>query len=159
MSTTRINASTTVAELAGRLEQSRPALFNPQRSSLYTSAELMEGYSARHPFDSLDARIGAYVRRAGGRFPNLVDGLAQTLHDNSIESALRRFVGDLTVDRSECEDQFATSVHGVRSTVWVAQLHGQHSVARHGYASRSALEQDGEVQPVVHDSVQAGDRC
>jgi predicted Rossmann-fold nucleotide-binding protein len=67
-------------------------LYEPERDALYTHAELMEGYTPEVARQSLDARIRDHVQLEGGRFPGLVEGLAQTLHDYGIERALQRFL-------------------------------------------------------------------
>src|SRR5262249_29492475 len=71
---------------------STPDLYEPQRTPLYTHDELMAGYTPDDPRQSLDARIRDHVQRSGGRFPGIVEGLAQTLHDYGIERALQRLL-------------------------------------------------------------------
>jgi predicted Rossmann-fold nucleotide-binding protein len=75
--------------------------FRPYRASLYTPAELMEGYEHGRPdtrTDTRDARIYRYFkdRKRDGRDAPVMDALAFRIHDHAIDNALRDllFPGD-----------------------------------------------------------------
>jgi predicted Rossmann-fold nucleotide-binding protein len=68
--------------------------FRPYRASLYTPAELMEGYERGRPntrADTRDARIYRYFkdRKRDGRDAPVMDALAFRIHDHAIDNALR----------------------------------------------------------------------
>jgi predicted Rossmann-fold nucleotide-binding protein len=68
--------------------------FRPYRSSLYTPAELMEGYERGRPAtrdETADARIYRYFkdRKRDGRDAPVMDALAFRIHDHAIDNALR----------------------------------------------------------------------
>jgi len=68
--------------------------FRPYRSSLYTPAELMEGYERGRPEtrdETVDARIYRYFkdRKRDGRDAPVMDALAFRIHDHAIDNALR----------------------------------------------------------------------
>jgi Predicted Rossmann fold nucleotide-binding protein len=68
--------------------------FRPYRSSLYTPAELMEGYERGRPEtrdETIDARIYRYfkARKRDGRDAPVMDALAFRIHDHAIDNALR----------------------------------------------------------------------
>ena len=68
--------------------------FRPYRSSLYTPAELMEGYERGRPEtrdDTTDAQIYKYFkdRKRDGRDAPVMDALAFRIHDHAIDNALR----------------------------------------------------------------------
>lgn len=68
--------------------------FRAYRSSLYTPAELMEGYVPGQPetrSDTRDARIYRYfkARKRDGRDAPVMDALAFRIHDHAIDNALR----------------------------------------------------------------------
>ncbi|MFB6230653.1 MAG: LOG family protein [Salinibacter sp.] len=68
--------------------------FRPYRASLYTPAELMEGYERGHPDtrnETADARIYEYFRerKRDGRDAPIMDALAFRVHDHAIDNALR----------------------------------------------------------------------
>jgi len=68
--------------------------FRPYRSSLYTPAELMDGYEQGHPEtrdDTADARIYRYFkdRKRDGHDAPIMDALAFRIHDYAIDNALR----------------------------------------------------------------------
>ena len=69
----------------------RPYVVRHER--LYTRDDLMEGWhpGADHSA-TLDGRIYDYVKAHGGRAPDMVEGLAQRLHDFFIDSALAGFL-------------------------------------------------------------------
>ena len=63
-----------------------------RRERLYTRDELMQGWhpGADHSA-TLDGRIYEYVKAHGGRAPDMIEGLAQRMHDFFIDSALVDF--------------------------------------------------------------------
>ncbi len=68
--------------------------FRPYRASLYTPAELMEGYERGRPEtrdQTADARIYRYfkARKRDGRDAPIMDALAFRIHDHAIDNALR----------------------------------------------------------------------
>ncbi|WP_103020502.1 LOG family protein [Salinibacter altiplanensis] len=68
--------------------------FRPYRSSLYTPAELMDGYERGHPEtrdETTDARIYRYFkdRKRDGRDAPVMDALAFRIHDHAVDNALR----------------------------------------------------------------------
>lgn len=68
--------------------------FHPYRASLYSPAELMEGYERGRPqtrTDTVDARINEYFtdRKVDGRDAPVMDALAFRIHDHAIDNALR----------------------------------------------------------------------
>jgi predicted Rossmann-fold nucleotide-binding protein len=69
----------------------RPYVVRHER--LYTRDELMEGWhpGADHSA-TLDGRIYQFVKAHGGRAPEMLEGLAQRLHDFFIDSALVDFL-------------------------------------------------------------------
>ena len=67
----------------------RPEPFDPLRKGLYTSDELMQGYTPSNPEASLDRRIARHFIAAGGRNPpSAAEAIAQRLHDFGIDRAL-----------------------------------------------------------------------
>ena len=64
-----------------------------RRERLYTRDDLMQGWhpGADHSA-TLDGRIYEYVKAHGGRAPDMVEGLAQRMHDFFIDSALVGFL-------------------------------------------------------------------
>jgi hypothetical protein len=68
--------------------------YDPFRSTLYTAEELMEGYEEdEQRNDSLDRRIEKHFLAHGGYDPDIVEKLAQTLHDYSIDTAIKDLLG------------------------------------------------------------------
>ena len=68
--------------------------FRPYRASLYTPAELMDGYERGRPEtrrETTDARIYRYFkeRKRDGREAPIMDALAFRIHDHAIDNALR----------------------------------------------------------------------
>jgi predicted Rossmann-fold nucleotide-binding protein len=61
--------------------------FDPYRPRLYCRAELMEGWTASHD-GSVDKRIYDYFVKAGRHRPDVLDALAQRLHDHAVEDAM-----------------------------------------------------------------------
>jgi predicted Rossmann-fold nucleotide-binding protein len=99
-------------------------LYDPERTTLYTHAELMAGWSEDAPRATLDRRIHQHVERTGGRFPGIVEGLAQTLHDYGIERALQRLLSGEDAGRPRR----------------VVGMMGEHRVARSDPSYRTAVE-------------------
>jgi predicted Rossmann-fold nucleotide-binding protein len=62
--------------------------YNPFRESLYTVAELADGY----PNETRDQRIAEHYKVHGGNLPDVHEALAQRIHDHAIDGALQRFV-------------------------------------------------------------------
>jgi predicted Rossmann-fold nucleotide-binding protein len=73
------------------LDVERPYIVRAER--LYTRDDLMEGWhpGADHSA-TLDGRIYAHVKAHGGRAPDMVEGLAQRMHDFFVDDALARFL-------------------------------------------------------------------
>lgn len=68
--------------------------YDPFRSTLYTAPELMDGYHENEDEnDSLDRRIEKHFLEHGGHDPDIVEKLAQTLHDYSIDTAIKDLLG------------------------------------------------------------------
>jgi predicted Rossmann-fold nucleotide-binding protein len=85
-------AATRRAEAAGALlfPTIPDVPYQVYRTSLYTPAELFDGFDPDHPesyVDTLDARIYRHSR-ARGRHPGVLDALAERLHDHAITEAL-----------------------------------------------------------------------
>ena len=68
--------------------------YDPFRASLYTAAELMAGYS-QDPIcnNSLDTRINRHFDEHGGHDPDIIEALAQRIHDFSIDEAIKELLG------------------------------------------------------------------
>lgn len=68
--------------------------YDPFRSTLYTPDELMEGWEEEErKNNSLDRRIENHFQNHGGHDPDIVEKLAQTLHDYSIDTAIKDHLG------------------------------------------------------------------
>jgi predicted Rossmann-fold nucleotide-binding protein len=82
-------------EVASRGAVIFPALpnlpYDPYRSSLYTPAELRKGNSTTTD-DSLDFQIYNHFLRNGRTNPDIMEALAERIHDASIENSLQRFL-------------------------------------------------------------------
>ena len=65
--------------------------YDPFRRSLYTVAELMEGYNPKVPGKSLDEIIAKHYQRHNKSMPDIHEALAQRIHDHAIDMALYRF--------------------------------------------------------------------
>ena len=65
--------------------------FSPYRSSLYTNAELMEGYEPGRPETTRDAKIGTWSLEP----PEMPAALARGMHDACIDAALVRFLTEI----------------------------------------------------------------
>lgn len=70
--------------------------YDPYRTELYTPEELMGGYREGAK-SSLDERIYRHFVDCGGHDPNIVEALAQRIHDYSIDRAIKRL---LSVDET-----------------------------------------------------------
>jgi predicted Rossmann-fold nucleotide-binding protein len=67
-------------------------LYSPGRDTLYTVDELMAGYRSDAPMQSLDARIAAHVAAAGSPPADVVEAIAQVVHDQGVDQAMRVYV-------------------------------------------------------------------
>ena len=65
--------------------------YDPFRRSLYTVAELMEGYNPNVPGKSLDDIIAEHYQCHNKSMPDIHEALAQRIHDHAIDMALYRF--------------------------------------------------------------------
>jgi predicted Rossmann-fold nucleotide-binding protein len=85
-----ITSSMTREEIAALLGSDR--LYAPGRDSLYTVDELMAGYESDEPMQSLDARLAAHVKACGIPPANVEEAIAQVVHDQGVDQAMRCFV-------------------------------------------------------------------
>jgi predicted Rossmann-fold nucleotide-binding protein len=85
-----ITASMTREEIASLLGSDR--LYSPGRDSLYTVDELMAGYESGAPMQSLDGRLAAYVKACGVPPADVDEAIAQVLHDQGVDQAMRSYV-------------------------------------------------------------------
>jgi predicted Rossmann-fold nucleotide-binding protein len=69
-------------------------LYSPGRDRLYTVEELMAGYRSDAPMQSLDARVAAHVKASGIPPADMDEAIAQVIHDQGMEQAMRAFVAD-----------------------------------------------------------------
>ncbi|HEX5617486.1 MAG TPA: hypothetical protein VFX51_03655 [Solirubrobacteraceae bacterium] len=83
-------ASMTREEIAAVLGGER--LYSPGRDSLYTVEELMAGYRSDAPMESLDARLAAHVKACGVPPADVDEAIAQVVHDQGVDQAMRAFV-------------------------------------------------------------------
>jgi hypothetical protein len=68
--------------------------YDPFRSTLYSPDELMDGWQEDdEKNNSLDRRIENHFQEHGGHDPDIVEKLAQTLHDYSIDTAIKDLLG------------------------------------------------------------------
>ena len=68
--------------------------YDPFRSTLYTPTELMEGYNEHEPKNhSLDHVIERHFYEHGGHDPDILEAMAQMLHDYSIDQAIKDLLG------------------------------------------------------------------
>ena len=67
-------------------------LYSAGRDSLYTVDELMAGYRSDAPMQSLDARIAAHVAASGVPPADVVEAIAQVVHDQGVDQAMRAYV-------------------------------------------------------------------
>jgi predicted Rossmann-fold nucleotide-binding protein len=85
-----IRSSMTREEIAALLGGGR--LYSPARESLYTVDELMAGYESDAPMQSLDARLAAHVKAAGSPPTDVDEAVAQVIHDQGVDQAMRAYV-------------------------------------------------------------------
>ena len=85
-----ITSSMTREELAAVLADGR--LYSPGRDSLYTVDELIAGYRSDGPMESLDARLAAHVKSAGIPPKDDDEAIAQVVHDQGVDRAMRAYV-------------------------------------------------------------------
>jgi predicted Rossmann-fold nucleotide-binding protein len=85
-----ITASMTREEVAALLGSGR--LYSPGRDSLYTVEELMAGYRSDAPMQSLDARLAAHVKACGTPPGDVEEAIAQVVHDQGVDRAMRAYV-------------------------------------------------------------------
>jgi predicted Rossmann-fold nucleotide-binding protein len=104
-----ITSSMTRGEIADVLGGGR--LFSPGRDSLYTVDELMSGYRPDGPMQSLDARLAAYVKASGVPPTDFDEAIAQVVHDQGVDHAMRAFVA-----ASLAEGRHVAGVMGSSST-------------------------------------------
>lgn len=67
-------------------------LYSAGRDTLYTVDELMAGYRSDAPMQSLDARIAAHVAASGVPPADVVEAIAQVVHDQGVDQAMRAYV-------------------------------------------------------------------
>jgi predicted Rossmann-fold nucleotide-binding protein len=67
-------------------------LYSPGRDTLYTVDELMAGYRSDAPMQSLDARIAVHVTASGIPPADVVEAIAQVVHDQGVDQAMRAYV-------------------------------------------------------------------
>ena len=73
-------------------------LYSAGRDRLYTVDELMAGYRTDAPMQSLDARIAAHVKAAGIPPADVEEAIAQVVHDQGVDQAMRAFVAASVAD-------------------------------------------------------------
>src|SRR6476619_4922825 len=86
----------TRAEVAAVLDGGR--LYSAGRDRLYTVEELMAGYRSDAPLQSLDARLAAHVRASGIPPADVGEAIAQVVHDQGIDEAMRAYVAASVAD-------------------------------------------------------------
>lgn len=96
-------------EIAALLDGGRP--YSAARETLYTVDELMAGYRSDAPMQSLDARLAAHVKAAGIPPTDMNEAIAQVLHDQGVDQAMRAYVA-----RSVAGGQHIAGVMGGAST-------------------------------------------
>jgi predicted Rossmann-fold nucleotide-binding protein len=67
-------------------------LYSPGRDGLYTVDELMVGYRSDAPMENLDARLAAHVAASGIPPAEVDEAIAQVVHDQGIDQAMRAYV-------------------------------------------------------------------
>ena len=67
-------------------------LYSPGRDRLYTVDELMAGYRMDAPMENLDARLAAHVQAAGIPPREVDEAIAQVVHDQGVDQAMRAYV-------------------------------------------------------------------
>ncbi len=104
-----ITSSMTREEIAALLGSDR--LYSPGRDRLYTVDELMAGYESDAPMQSLDARLAAHVKACGIPPADVEEAIAQVVHDQGVDQAMRAYVG-----ASVAEGRHIVGVMGGAST-------------------------------------------
>jgi predicted Rossmann-fold nucleotide-binding protein len=89
-------SSMTREEIAAVLGSGRP--YAAGRDSLYTVDELMAGYRPDAPMQSLDARLAAHVKASGVPPADVDEAIAQVVHDQGVDRAMRAFVAASVAD-------------------------------------------------------------
>jgi predicted Rossmann-fold nucleotide-binding protein len=85
-----MTSSMTREEIAALLDSGR--LYSAGRDRLYTVEELMAGYRSDAPMQSLDARLAAHVKAAGIPPADVTEAIAQVVHDQGVDQAMRAYV-------------------------------------------------------------------
>ena len=88
--------SMTREEVAALLGGGR--LYSAGRDRLYTVDELMAGYRSDAPMQSLDARLAAHVKAAGIPPTDVDEAIAQVVHDQGVDQAMRAYVAHSVAD-------------------------------------------------------------
>jgi predicted Rossmann-fold nucleotide-binding protein len=101
--------SMTRDEIVALLDGGR--LYSAGRDRLYTVEELMDGYRSDAPMESLDARLAAHVRASGIPPTDSEEAIAQVLHDQGVDHAMRAYVAS-----ANAEGQHIAGVMGGSST-------------------------------------------
>ena len=91
-----ITSSMTREEIAALLGSGR--LYSAGRDSLYTVDELMAGYQSDAPMQSLDARLAAHVKACGIPPADVDEAIAQVVHDQGVDQAMRAYVAASVAD-------------------------------------------------------------
>jgi predicted Rossmann-fold nucleotide-binding protein len=91
-----ITSSMTREEVAALLDGDR--LYSAGRDRLYTVDELMAGYRSDAPMQSLDARLAAHVKAAGLPPTDVEEAIAQVVHDQGVDQAMRTYVAASIAD-------------------------------------------------------------
>ena len=73
-------------------------LYSAGRDSLYTVDELMVGYRSDAPMQSLDARLAAHVKASGVPPTDVEEAIAQVIHDQGVDQAMRTYVAASVAD-------------------------------------------------------------
>ena len=89
-------ASMTREDVAALLGEG--GLYAAGRDRLYTVDELMAGYRSDAPMQHLDARIAAHVKAAGIPPADVGEAIAQVVHDQGVDAAMRAFVAASVAD-------------------------------------------------------------
>jgi predicted Rossmann-fold nucleotide-binding protein len=89
-------ATMTREDIAALLGGGRP--YSPGRDWLYTVDELMAGYRSDAPMQSLDARLAAHVKASGIPPTDVDEAIAQVVHDQGVDQAMRAYVAASIAD-------------------------------------------------------------
>jgi len=105
--------------------------YEPFRTGLYTPAELNEDAGGH----TRDAAIYAHYKQAGRSSPNILEALAQRLHDTSIDDALGDAIGETVERRLESRLVAIMGGHSVKRNDWAffATAHTARLIASAGY--------------------------